>query len=313
MRTENATRKKKDRRIAGLIVVIVLIVVLAGYFLLVREETPAPVITAGIVPASEPLPLPVMPEAPAPSAGTPEPEPPELPEPPEPLALPEPSEPPTSPPSLPPGPPAPPILYPIEPETSGAPLPELGESDVPVRKALDKVMGRGGSSLMMSKELIHHIVVTIDNLPRKHLPARVVPLKRAEGIFAVEGKDETLAIGAQNAGRYAGYMAAARATDSAKLVALYRHFYPLFQKAYRELGYPQGNFNDRLVTAIDDLLAAPDSAPPIRLVQPKVLFEYADADLENRSAGQKIMIRIGRENAAMVKAKLGEIRREVTR
>jgi hypothetical protein len=39
-----------------------------------------------------------------------------------------------------------------------------------------------------------------------------------------------------------------------------------------------------------------------------VLFEFADAELETRSAGQKILIRMGAENAARVKAKLREIR-----
>jgi Protein of unknown function (DUF3014) len=43
------------------------------------------------------------------------------------------------------------------------------------------------------------------------------------------------------------------------------------------------------------------------------MYEFADPALEARSAGQKIMIRMGSENAAKVKAKLREIRREVTR
>jgi hypothetical protein len=43
------------------------------------------------------------------------------------------------------------------------------------------------------------------------------------------------------------------------------------------------------------------------------MYEFADPALEARSAGQKIMIRMGSENAAIVKAKLREIRHEVTR
>jgi len=79
------------------------------------------------------------------------------------------------------------------------------------------------------------------------------------------------------------------------------------------LGYPKAYFNDRLVEAIDDLLAAPELAPGARLVQPKVLFEFADPVLQSRSAGQKIMMRIGTVNADPIKAKLGEIRRLVAR
>jgi hypothetical protein len=99
--------------------------------------------------------------------------------------------------------------------------------------------------------------------------------------------------------------------DSRALVQRYIESYPLFQRAYAELGFPQRNFNDRLVEAIDDLLAAPEIAGPPELAQPKVLYEFADPDLEGRSAGQKIMMRMGSGNAARVKSKLREIRREL--
>jgi len=65
------------------------------------------------------------------------------------------------------------------------------------------------------------------------------------------------------------------------------------------------------VEAIDNLLAAPELAAPPELVQPKVLYEFADEDLQKRSAGQKIMMRMGADNARRVKAKLREIRREL--
>ena len=48
--------------------------------------------------------------------------------------------------------------------------------------------------------------------------------------------------------------------EAKRLVAAYVQLYPLFQAAYQELGYPHGYFNDRLVQAIDDLLATPDVA-----------------------------------------------------
>jgi hypothetical protein len=43
-------------------------------------------------------------------------------------------------------------------------------------------------------------------------------------------------------------------------------------------------------------------------VRPKVLYEFADPDLEKRSWGQKAMIRMGPPNERVVKAKLREIR-----
>ena len=95
------------------------------------------------------------------------------------------------------------------------------------------------------------------------------------------------------------------------LVQAYVRTYPLFQRAYEELGFPGKYFNDRLREAIDDLLATPELATPPELMQPRVLYEFADPDLETRSAGQKMLLRMGPENAARMKAKLGEIRREL--
>jgi hypothetical protein len=267
------------------IVLLILLAAVAGYFLFVRDETPDPAPVANVEPASLPAPEPPQPIQPAPPA---EPEPVPEPEPPR-------------------------ALNPIDPLSPELPLPELGASDEPFRLALGEVTGRTGLTQVLSEELIYHIVATVDNLPRKYLPASIVPLRRAEGAFIVEGKEGSLAIGARNAKRYGLYTAAAKSIDSARLVELYRRYYPLFQRAYQELGYPQAHFNDRLVVAIDDLLAAPEPPAPIRLAQPKILYEYADPKLENRSAGQKIMMRIGRENAAVLKSKLLDIRARIAR
>ena len=96
-----------------------------------------------------------------------------------------------------------------------------------------------------------------------------------------------------------------------RLAAVYVRFYPLFQQAYQSLGYPNGYFNDRLVVTIDNLLAAPDITTDIALVRPNVMYQFADPKLEDLSAGQKLMLRMGPNNAAVIKAKLRELRAQV--
>ena len=64
--------------------------------------------------------------------------------------------------------------------------------------------------------------------------------------------------------------------------------------------------------AIDKPLAEPDIKGPVKLVRPKVMYQFADPGLEARSAGQKILIRMGSENAGRLKVKLHEIRHELT-
>jgi hypothetical protein len=192
-------------------------------------------------------------------------------------------------------------------------LPELSDSDALAREALAGLIDADLlQKYLVPQALVRHIVATVDNLPRKLLARRLVPVKPVGGEFLTTEKDHELAIAAANSARYASLVSVAEAADAKKLVGAYARLYPLFQKAYEELGYPKGYFNDRLIFVIDHLLAAPESQGPVALVNPHVQFRYADPDLEARSAGQKILLRIGNENAAAIKAKLREIRRELT-
>lgn len=180
------------------------------------------------------------------------------------------------------------------------PLPTLANSDPMMRESVSRLVGRKAFEAMVRPtQLIRNIVATVDNLPRETAPTRVMPLEPVPGRFSP---------GAANAARYAPYVRVLESLDSRALVRRYVESYPLFQQAYAELGYPNRSFNDRLVEAIDDLLAAPELAAPPELVQPKVLYEFADEDLQGRSAGQKIMMRMGADQARRVKAKLREIR-----
>ena len=156
--------------------------------------------------------------------------------------------------------------------------------------------------LVIPAQLVRRIVATVYNLPRQTAPRRAIPLEPVPGSFSPE---------AGNDARYAPYVRVLESIDTRAMVARYIRTYPLFQRAYEELGFPGRYFNDRLVEALDDLIAAPELASPPGLVQAKVLYEFADPALEGRSAGQKIMMRMGPENAARVKAKLREIRREL--
>ena len=171
----------------------------------------------------------------------------------------------------------------------------------------------GIDRLIVTDNLVHRFVATIDNLPRASVASRVMAVRPAEGAFMVDTDDGRTSIGRGNAARHAPYLRTLQAVDTAPLVALYVRNYPAFQQAYRDLGYPNGYFNDRLVDVIDHLLATPEASEPVMLLQPRVLYEYANPDLEARSAGQKAMLRLGTDNARRVKAKLREIRAAIAR
>lgn len=222
----------------------------------------------------------------------------------------------------PPQPPPPPssepeVSHPLRepqplPGAKAKPLPPLSESDETIRESLAGPMPEDAvGDLVISKDLARRIVSTVDNLPRQKVAARLLPVKPPAGQIITSGEGDLVTLSPANYARYASYVKLVRGVDAKRLVAVYVHFYPLFQQAYEELGYPKRYFNDRLVDVIDDLLAAPDVPEPVKLVRPKVLYEFADPELEDLPAGQKILIRIGPQNAAVIKSKLREIRLEV--
>ena len=197
---------------------------------------------------------------------------------------------------------------------AAAPLPALAESDSSLQEALAGLFGGASFDLLFHpQDVVRHFVAAIDNLPRKTVAQRIMPIKPVAGAFRTSGPEGRIVVGPDNAARYTPYVRALEAVDSAKLVALYVRFYPLFQQAYAELGYPSRYFNDRVFEVIDHLLATPDVRGPVALVQPKVMYEYADPALQDLSAGQKMLVRMGPENEAKVKAKLRELKKALTR
>lgn len=213
------------------------------------------------------------------------------------------------PPPPPPKPAEPAIQHPIETGAPAGPLPTLAESDKPLVEGLASAIERDAiARWMIPQDLVRRIVVTVDNLPRRSYAQRLSPLRPVPGKFTVVGADAQMKIAPQNAARYTPLVRAFDAVNSEKLVALYVRFYPLFQEAYREQGYPNAYFNDRLVEVLDLLIATREMPGQLAIAQPKVLYEYADPALEALPSGQKILLRIGPENAARVKAKLRDIR-----
>ncbi|WP_266171856.1 DUF3014 domain-containing protein [Dyella subtropica] len=191
---------------------------------------------------------------------------------------------------------------------STAPLPSLEGSDATVADALTQLGGDGLAGLLLREQIIPRIVATVDALPSRGVATHILPLHTPQGAFAVNPADGRATLAQRNAERYAPYMRVVEQVDAGKAVAWYVRYYPLFQQAYRDLGYPHGYFNDRLVAAIDNMLATPQVSAPVELVRTDTYYLFADPSLQSLSAGQKLLLRMGPENAAKLKAKLREIR-----
>jgi AcrR family transcriptional regulator len=113
-------------------------------------------------------------------------------------------------------------------------------------------------------------VLTIDNLPGDTMSMQYRAVNAIGGPLRVERRGPATYLAATNASRYDDFVRMAASIDTKRLVGLYKRFYPLFQQEYSSIGYPDRHFNDRLVEAIDDMLAAPNLEGPAELIQPRI-------------------------------------------
>ncbi len=248
---------------------------------------------------------------------------------------------PTTPPSSPPevaaaAPPAPPpspvepaVRYPVEVPLAASATPGEAAGQATgaasrIQTALNELLGPATVlQWVQLDDFARRLVATVDNLARPQAASQLWPVNPMPGRFSPSEMPQGQVIATTNHARYAAFVNLVESVDSSRAVAVYRGLYPIFQSAYEDLGYPGRHFNDRLVDVIDHLLATPEPADPlvVQLVEvkgsvpstrPWVRYEFSDPEHEARSAGQKILLRMGNDNQRRLKAKLVEVRRLVT-
>ncbi len=254
------------------ILFIILLFVIAGWFFFTQEPVPVDELPEAYAP----------PTIPAPSEQT-EPEPEEV------VALPEPE----------------PVA---EPEVVLEPLPPLHESDDVIKPALGEIVGPDLlEEYIVKDQLISRLVATVDSLTSRQVPPPINPAKPVADKLIVEKRGDEVILSPQNFARYEPYVTLLNSVDTPLLMSTYDRYAPLFQQAWEENGQ-QGSFDQRLIDVIDHLVETPDVSGPVYLVKPEAFYLYEDPELEAMTAGQKILVRMGSANAALVKAKLIEIR-----
>jgi len=216
-------------------------------------------------------------------------------------------------------PPQPSVRHPVETPWTA----RLGANDV--GRALTDLLGaKAVATFLLIDEFPRRLVATVDNLARSHAPPMLWPVHPTPDRFMVDQLDGDPVIGVDNSGRYTPLVLLIEEVDSARMVGLYVRMYPMLQRAYEELGFPDRYFNDRLIDVIDVLLATPDVEYPVKLqltevkgpiapLRPWVRYEFADPNLESLTAGQKMLVRAGPVNQRRLKGKLAEIRQELVR
>lgn len=199
-----------------------------------------------------------------------------------------------------------------EPVVIAPPLPNLVESDPSIKQGLAEVTGADAvTEYLVKDQVISRFVAAIDSLTSRQVPPQTNPVKPVDGEFMSETDGEKTLMSTANFARYDAYVDMLQRLDSDALVSFYRAYYPLYQEAWEGIG-GEGDFNDRLLAVIDHLLGTPDIPGPVYLTKPEAVYLFESPELEAMTAGQKILVRMGSANAALVKEKLAKIRTDLT-
>lgn len=205
---------------------------------------------------------------------------------------------------------------PPEPVVPGLPLLEGSDPEV-YRELAGTVRNADAADLkgvIAPKDRIRRFVTTVKNVGEHKIARRHLPVRAAKGAFAVKRiPDGRLVIDKANYRRYTPYVELLEAVDAQKLAAVYKRLSPLFDQAYQELGYPRGKFERPLLAAIDHVLAAPDRSGELVVKRQSVNYVFADQALESLPEIDKLMLRMGPDNARRVKARLRVLRAELIR
>jgi len=187
-------------------------------------------------------------------------------------------------------------------------LPALNQSDEWLRKrAKDLPNYSKLAEWLKVNDLIRRITAAVDNIadgmsPRAHLG--FLDPKKA---FRVAKKGENLIINPQSYHRYDRAADTFASLDAATVVRIFQELKPLFQEAYKELGYPRRDFQETLIRAIKELLETPMVEGNITVMEGVISYHMVEEDLEDLNEAQKHLLRMGPQNTRKIQNKLREM------
>jgi hypothetical protein len=141
----------------------------------------------------------------------------------------------------------------------------------------------------------------LENAARGEYPRRQLAYLIPKGQFAVIERDGRLFVDPANFARYDGLVSTLDAVDPRQFARLLTFLMPLVDEAIAELG-ATGNAQSLLAAGMVRVLDVPILTEDIEVVRPNVFYVYADPDLEQRGALQKLLLRTGPANVQRVQA-----------
>jgi hypothetical protein len=185
----------------------------------------------------------------------------------------------------------------------------LETSDQELRESLST---QGSSAfldtVLANENLIQRSVSLVDGLSRGALPFKALPITPPSEKFSVQTIDGEDYMNTESYHRYDSYARTIGELDTQTLTSNFNRFRPLLEQSYAALGYPAQDFDNALIRALDRVLATPQLREPIALKKKESVYVYADTRIEQLTEMQKLLLRMGPDNMALIQSQARDLR-----
>tara|TARA_R110002110_G_scaffold330339_1_gene541600 strand:- start:19651 stop:20514 length:864 start_codon:yes stop_codon:yes gene_type:complete len=164
------------------------------------------------------------------------------------------------------------------------------------------------ATALAEDDLVQRTAGLVDGLSRGLVLQKALPLPQPETPFKTQEIDGLVIISPASYARYDHYAQAIAAVDADLVASTFHQLRPLLESAYAGLGYAPEEFDNALVRALDRILATPVVSEPLEVKRVEAVYQFTDPSLEQLSSVQKQLLRMGPDNAAVVKAKAAQLR-----
>ena len=201
--------------------------------------------------------------------------------------------------------PPPPPPAPVE-----DPLPRLEESDDAVRDAVGDIpLGTAGQQYLIPGNIIERSASVVYLMAQGDVPYKLLPVSRPKATFSISDDGTQVVTDPAGFERYDALTQWLQSLDLESLLSSLEWFIPLFREAWSYYGEDPAAFDMAVVMTLDLVIATPEvDLSEARLIRKEAVWIFEDPAIEGLAPIQKQVLRMGTENAEIVKAKATEAR-----
>ena len=199
---------------------------------------------------------------------------------------------------------------PLPPEPVEEPLPRLEESDDAVRDAVGDIpLGTAGQQYLIPGNIIERSASLIYLMAQGDVPYKLLPVSRPKAAFPISDDGTQVVTDPTGFERYDALTQWLQSLDLESLLSSLEWFIPLFREAWSYYGEDPAAFDMAVVMTLDLVIAAPEiDLSEARLIRKEAVWIFEDPAIEGLAPIQKQVLRMGPENAKILKAKAAEAR-----